>query len=177
MFRYQNFEINSDSLVDITNVFSIYTFGGVAGFSSYLSDIHSFSSELTYGRYTFSSLYNILGIVKAEPGIYDQYLNISPKKTANIYSIFRPLLEDFGYFGMIIWAFFLGFISNFVFYKAINGSMIAISLAISIYIYLMFSFIAPLTQFNSFLLSCFLGPIIIQLSKFQFTFKSRILKK
>jgi len=177
MFRYQNFEINSDSLVDITNVFNIYTFGGVAGFSSYLSDIHLFSSELTYGRYTFSSLYNILGIVKAEPGVYDQYLNVSPKQTANVYSIFRPLLEDFGYLGMIIWAFFLGFISNFIFYKAINDSMIAISLAISIYIYLMFSFIAPLTQFNSFLLSCFLGPVIIQLSKFQFTFRSKTLKK
>jgi hypothetical protein len=117
-------------------------------------------------------LYNILGIVKSEPGVYDQYLNVSPKQIANIYSIFRPLLENFGYLEMIIWAFFLGFISNFIFYKAINDSMIAIS----IYIYLMFSFIAPLTQFNSFLLSCFLGPVIIQLSKFQFTFRFNTFK-
>ena len=171
MFRYQNFEISSDNLVGTLNVFNIYTFGGVAGFSSYLSDIELFSSPLTYGRYTFSSLYNILGIAQSEPGIYNQYLNISPKETANIYSIFRPLLEDFGYLGMILWAFYLGIISNFIFYKSINGFITYTSFGISIYIYLMFSFIAPLTQFNSFLLSCFLGPAIIQLSKIKFTFK------
>lgn len=173
MFRHQNFEVNIDGLSDTDSALSIYTFGGTAGFSSYLSDLHLFSNELTYGRYTFSSLYNILGIAKAEPGIYDQYLNVSPTQTANVYSIFRPLLEDFGYFGMTTWALILGFIANIVYYKSINGSLVAVSLAISLYIYLMFSFIAPLTQFNSFLLSCVLGPVIIQLSTVHFTFKHK----
>ena len=164
-FRYQAFEYNSERVEFTKNTFNVYTFGGVSGFSTYLDEVHKSTNDLTYGRYTFSSLYNLLGIAKAETGIYDQYLNVSPTQTANIYSIFRPLLEDFGYLGMLIWALILGMIANFSFRYSLRGSLIGISMCVSIYIYLMFSFIAPLTQFNSFLLSCFLAPLIIQISK------------
>ncbi|UFH46684.1 oligosaccharide repeat unit polymerase [Flavobacterium galactosidilyticum] len=173
-FRHQSFEISGDKSNSTINSLNVYSFGGVAGFTSYLDDIHKSTNDLTYGRYTFSSLYNILGISKAEAGVYDQYLNVSPSQTANIYSIFRPLLEDFGYLGLIFWALMLGVISNFVFRYSLRGSLTSTSLCISLYIYLMFSFIAPLTQFNSFLLSCILPPFIIQISKFSFKFKRNI---
>lgn len=167
-FRYQAYEYNSERAEFTGNSFNVYTFGGVSGFSTYLDEVHRSTNDLTYGRYTFSSLYNLLGIAKAETGIYEQYLNVSPTNTANIYSIFRPLLEDFGYLGMLIWALILGMIANFSFRYSLRGSLIGISICVSLYIYLMFSFIAPLTQFNSYLLSCFLSPFIIQMSKFRF---------
>ena len=167
-FRYQNFSLSSDRMNSSNESFNVYTFGGISGFSTYLDKIYILDKPLTEGRYTFSSLYDMLGIAKAEKGIYDQYLKVSPNNTANIYSIFRPLMEDFGFFGMILWAFILGFIANLHFEKFLKGSLISVSISISIYIYLMFSFIAPLTQFNSFLLSCFLSPTIINLSKYKF---------
>lgn len=165
-FRYQAYEYNSERAEFTKNSFNVYTFGGVSGFSSYLDEVHKITNDLTYGRYTFSSLYSLLGIAKAETGIYEQYLNVSPTQTANIYSIFRPLLEDFGYLGMLIWALLLGMVANFSFRNSLSGSLIGISICVSIYIYLMFSFIAPLTQFNSYILSCFLSPFIIYISKF-----------
>lgn len=167
-FRYQAYEYDSDRVEFTKGSFNVYTFGGVSGFSTYLDQVHKSTNDLTYGRYTFSSLYNLLGIAKSETGIYEQYLNVSPTHTANIYSIFRPLLEDFGYLGMLIWALILGMIANFSFRYSLRGSLIGISICVSLYIYLMFSFIAPLTQFNSYLLSCFLSPLIIQISKFRF---------
>lgn len=170
-FRYQNFSMDSSRMDNTNESFSVYTFGGVSGFSTYLDTMYSSDNLLTGGRYTFSSMYDMLGIAKAETGVYDQYLKVSPKNTANIYSIFRPLMEDFGVFGMILWAFVLGVVANLNFEKSLKGSLIAVSLSISIYIYLMFSFIAPLTQFNSFLLSCFLSPAILYLSKYNISFK------
>lgn len=167
-FRYQSYEFDSDRAEFTKNSFNVYTFGGISGFSTYLDEVHTASNDLTYGRYTFSSLYSLLGIAKAETGIYEQYLNVSPTHTANIYSIFRPLLEDFGYLGMLIWALILGMIANFSFRHSLKGALIGTSICVSLYIYLMFSFIAPLTQFNSYLLSCFLSPFIIQMSKFRF---------
>ncbi|SNB32176.1 Probable transmembrane protein. O-Ag polymerase / Lipid A core - O-antigen ligase / O-Ag chain-length regulator family protein [Flavobacterium psychrophilum] len=165
-FRYQNFSTSSDRIESTNDSFNVYTFGGVAGFSNYIDNIYPLDKPLTLGRYTFSSLYNVLGIDKAETGIYDQYLKVSPNNTANIYSIFRPLIEDFGFLGFLIWAFVLGVVSNFCFEKSLKGSLVTLSMSISIYIYLMFSFIAPLTQFNSFILSCVLCPgILIYLSK------------
>ena len=139
-FRSQNFSMSDDKMSKTNETFYIYTFGGVSGFSTYLETIYSSDNLLTGGRYTFSSLYDLLGIAKAEAGVYDEYLKISPNNTANIYSIFRPLMEDFGFYGMVSWAFILGMISNFNFRKALNGSLISISISISIYIYLMFSF-------------------------------------
>lgn len=169
-FRYQAYDYNSERAEFTKNSFNVYTFGGVSGFSNYLDVVHKTTNDLTYGRYTFSSLYGLLGIAKTETGIYEQYLNVSPTQTANIYSIFRPLLEDFGFLGMLIWALLLGMIANFFFRYSLRGSLIGISVCISLYIYLMFSFIAPLTQFNSFILSCFLSPFIIYISKFRLKF-------
>lgn len=171
-FRYQNFEASSDRFESTSSSFSVYSFGGVSGFTTYLKDVHNTTNDLTYGRYTFSSLYNLLGIAKAETGIYDQYLNVSPTQTANVYSIFRPLLEDFGYLGMLIWALILGIAANFSFRYSLRGSLIGVSLCVSLYIYLMFSFIAPLTQFNSYLLSCLLSPLVIKIAEFRFNFSN-----
>ncbi len=172
-FRHQDFEVQSSNVDKNSSALNSYTFGGVSGFTTYLEEIYNPTNDLTYGRYTFSSLYNLLGIANAEPGVYDQYLKVSPTQSVNIYSIFRPLLEDFGLFGFLVWALILGLFSNVTFRYSLRGSLISISICISIYIYLMFSFIAPLTQFNSYIFSCFISPLIIHVSKFKLiTFNS-----
>ncbi|GAB3902920.1 hypothetical protein GCM10028826_01300 [Mucilaginibacter boryungensis] len=168
-FRQQNFEVNNSKIEDTSASFSVYAFGGVAGFAAYLNTIRPYSENLTYGRYTFSSLYDILGIARSEPGVYNQYLKVSPSLTGNIYSIFRPLMEDFGVVGLMIWALLLGLVSNYFFTNSLKGSLISISYCITLYTYMMFSFIAPLTQFNSFILSCFLSPLIIFIAKIKFS--------
>lgn len=168
-FRQQDFEVNASKAQESTTVLSIYAYGGVAGFTTYLKEIYPFQESITFGRYTFSSLYDMLGIAKAEPGIYDQYLSVSAQHSGNVYTIFRPLLEDFGYLGMSLWALLLGFFASRFFHSSTDrGSLVATSLCITIYTYLLFSFIAPLTQFNSFILSCFLCPFVIWFAKCDF---------
>lgn len=171
MMRYQTFDFNSENISKIYNSFIIYAFGGLGSFTYYLNTV--FSNEyLTLGRYTFSSLYQLLGIHGQEIGVYEQYLPMYASRTevTNVYTAFRPLLEDFGFLGASLFMYFLGFIFAWVYRKASIGKPYAIALIIPLYTFLLFSIIAPLTQFNSFLASILFPPIILKIlvnSKFQ----------
>jgi oligosaccharide repeat unit polymerase len=166
-FRYEDFQYSKTTFSQRTETFKVYTFGGISGFTTYLNEIYPEKVIHTYGKYSFGSLFALLGIGKKEVGNYSQFLNVSPKNVVNIYTIFRPFLDDFGMIGFVVIPIFLGFISYLIYYHAIKGNLISVSWIISIYSYLLFSFIAPLTQFNSFLLSLILSPLIISWSKYK----------
>lgn len=139
-----------------------YLFGGVSAFSSWF-DYSSDWNMPTFGRYSFSSLFDVLGIFPQAPGVYDEYVSISDNwETSNLFTAYRSFIDDFTFVGA---CFFYG-LAGFFIALAINflagGWVYFISLAIPFLSWLIFSPMFSLTYFNSFLISCFFPYFLIR---------------
>jgi len=142
-----------------------YLMGGVAALGYYI-DFYWDPNNLTWGRYTFSSLYNSLGIYEQAPGVYDQYALISTRgELTNVYSALRQFIEDFGVIFTMLIALGGGYVGGVAAYAAYaRGSTLAGAWLIALYSWALFSPLVSLTQFNSFLVSIVLAPLLIFLS-------------
>lgn len=162
MLRKQDFSFDISSV----EVFRQYLFGGISAFSTFLSKRELTEIEYGYGRYTFSALYDMLGISKNEFGVYLKYLRISSKEytlTTNIFTAFRQYIDDFGIFGSCIFMFIFGGISNYFYNFAIQGQIKAITVSIVLYTILFHSTMLSVTVHNSILLTLVLPNLLINL--------------
>lgn len=139
-----------------------YAFGAISGFSVYW-DQYSTDSDMTLGVYDFSSLVELLGIKKLPTGYYGEYASISRKHdvVTNIYTLFRPVVEDFGIVGGMGYMFLMGLIIFVAFRMAMRGSLAALAFVLTSYTMLMYSVFAPLTQQNTMLLSFVMPSFIL----------------
>jgi oligosaccharide repeat unit polymerase len=163
MLRSQNFSFDSEIIGQGLSSFKVYLFGGIAAFTTYLND-YKFG-ELGWGRYSFSSLYDLLGIHKNTIGIYTDYLRISSvdvTSDTNIFTAFRQFMDDFGIFGTIILMFFFGTICFVFFRKAIKGDVASIAFMIVFYTFIFHTPLLSITVHNSVLISAILPYFIIK---------------
>lgn len=153
LLRNENKKITTTSMVEILNSSRIYLFGGTSGFSYYCEHVWR-TKPLSYGRYTFSSLFSFVGLANQEVGVYDQYVPVSPcgEKT-NIFSAYRSFIEDFSMVGAIGIFCFLGWLFSLLLLKLKAGDLRYAAIFIPMVSFLMFSPMASLTYFNSFLMS------------------------
>jgi oligosaccharide repeat unit polymerase len=160
-YREQNFNIEFFNDRQL-KTYNSYAFGSISGFSVFW-DQYSLDTDLTLGLYSFSSLFELLGIKKLAAGFYDDYLFISNSgnEQTNVYTLFRSLIEDFSVPGAFIYMFILGVIFSYAFKYAIKGNMAALSLILISYTMIVYSVIAPLTQHNTILLSFVMPPLIL----------------
>ena len=94
----------------------IYGGSGLYNFNLYLHDFPG--RELQMGNSTFATLQNTLRALGIIGGTYDDTLAVDPMiihyssnwyaYASNVYSAMKPYLDDFGYFGMIIFPFIMG---------------------------------------------------------------------
>jgi oligosaccharide repeat unit polymerase len=167
MYREQNIEIGVDFL-RFLHVFNIYVFGGISAFSRFL-DTYSSASDMTLGLYSFSSLFQLLGISKLSFGYYDEYLAISNvySDTTNVYTMFRPLIEDFGFAGSHIYMFLLGLFSAKIYSMTMKGNLSALSVLCALYTLFVYSPIAPFTQHTSLFLCFIIPPVLIKFIQYK----------
>lgn len=91
---------SGDSDLNIIEYFGVYIFGGFAAFKNWL-DLN-FSNLLYFGDLNGTSFYSLktwisyLGIAKPPSNLHYEFISLSPNDTTNVYSLFRPLFEDFG---------------------------------------------------------------------------------
>lgn len=164
MLRSQNFSFDSAIFLQGIISFKSYLFGGIAGFTSYLNN-YSFD-ELGWGRFTFSSLYDLLGIHKNQMGIYTDYLRISSidiDLDTNIFTAFRQLMDDFGVLGTLFFMFFLGAISHYFFRKAVKGDIASISFLIVFYSFIFHTPLLAISVHTSVLISAIVPYLLIML--------------
>jgi oligosaccharide repeat unit polymerase len=129
-----------------------YLFGGVSAFSYYV-DYWMMDAQLSWGRFTFSSLYQALGLYVQEPGVYDQYAQISEGETSNIYTAFRSMIDDFDLIGGAVFCLLFGYGGGRVFLRSLHGDIQYFGPLIGIYSWTLFAPLFSLTYFNSFLVS------------------------
>jgi oligosaccharide repeat unit polymerase len=161
MLREQNFQFSFDDSEKF-RFFKIYAVGALSSFSVFF-DGYDFGNDLTYGRYTFASLFQMLGWHQFESfGFYDEYLVISDNGDyTNIYTILRSLVEDFGLIFTILISLILGGVLDVIYNCAIRRKLEYLAIIIGIYGYILYSPLAPLTQHNSIVVSWILSPLIL----------------
>ncbi len=113
---------------DITGALSIYGGSGLYNFNLWIEE---FSEPLMYGNSTFSTFLNTLDALFKPFGLnfshvsidrFDPFIEYTAANgyvySSNIYSALKPFVEDFGYFGVIIFPLIMGILYEFLFLKS-----------------------------------------------------------
>lgn len=153
LLREGFYDVSGSSIKRTLYMMRNYMFGGVSAFAYYCDHLWGYT-ELSLGKYTFSSLYSALGLGKQASGIYDSYVQIAPAgDITNIYTAFRSFIDDYTFGGSIIIFIVLGILSGIFYARLYYGNVLMIAILVPIFSFLLFSPFASLTYFNSFLMS------------------------
>jgi oligosaccharide repeat unit polymerase len=137
-----------------------YGFGGVSAFAYFIDHSVQWSS-FTGGRYSFASLFGALGLAEQAPGVYTEYVPITPDgDTVNIFTAYRSFIDDFTIVGAGAFYVVSGVAAGYGYQRFVGGSMALITFLIPLFSWLAFSPWYSLTYFNSFLASL-VGPYIL----------------
>ncbi|MDE6505000.1 MAG: oligosaccharide repeat unit polymerase [Clostridia bacterium] len=115
---------------DFTVSLSIYGGSGLNNFNIW---INNFDGQLKYGQSTFTQLITTIGAILKPFGIslqgsvnrIDPFIEYTSANgyfySSNIYTALKPFVEDFGYFGVIIFPFLIGLFYQWLYVKAIKN--------------------------------------------------------
>jgi oligosaccharide repeat unit polymerase len=155
--------------------FASYSFGHIYAFSdwfsSYIGNSSSssyLSEDISYGFYTFTSVFKLLGSNKETiMGTFGEYFNYKELLTTNIYTIYRGLILDFGLIGSLIYMIITGFFFHFTFYKMMMNNKPITSVAIFFIMigYFINSFFISLFMWNSVYITFALLFFVLLLNK------------
>jgi oligosaccharide repeat unit polymerase len=149
-------------LLDVVRV-KLYTsaFGHMTGFSRWLSDYWSNARfGPTLGAYTFGGPLDVMGIQKRLPGIFIDFVELAIGDTSNIYTAFRPLIQDFTLPGAIAMLTLVGFVGGIAFRLVAAGRWAAVPVLIGVYATIMWTPITWFWVYNS-LTAAVLGLCIV----------------
>ena len=125
-------------------------------FSAFTQWFHQYDAiNYKWGINTFAGPFELLGISNRVQGFYLDFIEVG-KSNINIYTAFRGLLEDFGFFGTSLFLFILGFISSIVFFRVKAGWIIGVPILALITGWIIFSPIISLFVNNSIIGGYFL---------------------
>ena len=147
-------ELSTRALTDISQKFVTYALGHHHCFDLWYSSYEL--SEHTYGAMTFMGVSNLLGITNRVSGIYTEFTQIGTNGfygISNVYTIFRPLIEDFGEPLTVVILFVFGFCSDKA-RKSINrrsATCFCQTFLVAVYIYVLWSFVASIYAYTSIL--------------------------
>lgn len=123
-----------------------WPFGSLAGFSVWF-DSRDFS-EPTFGYFFLTGVFDLAGIRARETGLFSDYVDIGNGDMANIFTLFRVIIDDFTYPGAALFMLVLGFISSLAVTITLRRSIFGIALLSVIYPLILFS---PIVGFYSYL--------------------------
>jgi oligosaccharide repeat unit polymerase len=87
-------------------------FGHMTVFSQWLSEFWHAPFDPSLGKVTFSGPLEMLGISQRIPGLFDSLIELVAGETSNIYTAFRPLIQDFTIPGALTILGLLGFVGG-----------------------------------------------------------------
>lgn len=76
---------------------------------------------MTMGFFTFMSFFQLAGDDRYVPmGTYDEFYTYGEFIKGNLFTAFRGLINDFGLFGSLVFAFFAGMFCNFIYWRLLS---------------------------------------------------------
>lgn len=147
-------EISERAIMDISQKFITYAFGQFHCFDTWFT-FHE-TSEYALGGKTFLGITNLIGLEERIQGVYQEYHQIGQNGyygIANIFTIFRSLIEDFGESGAYFVLLLLGAFSKYSFKNLICGKSIILNQVIitAVYAYLLWSFATSFFAYTSYI--------------------------
>jgi len=109
-----------NSEINLWSIINIYVFGGFAAFTLWLNN-----NFIIFGNLNGTSFYSLktwlsyTGIAKPPISLHYEFINIDSNNYTNVFSLFSPLIEDFGLFFLFFIIFLFSFISNKLYRKVI----------------------------------------------------------
>ena len=111
-------------------------------------------NSLKFGKITFMGIFNALGLVKRQLGLYRDFVyfgRLDKTMRSNVYSAFRLIIEDFGKVFGLVFLLIMGFISRtaITFIQQRKHVFICQCLLVAIYSYVFWSFATSIWVYTS----------------------------
>ena len=159
-------EVTEKTILEISEKFVSYAVGHMHNIDMWYTSYQP--TDLTWGSRTFLGISNILGIEERVQGIYPEFLNVGKNGffgISNTYTLFRPLVEDFGEVGAMVAMFIMGVIGNMSL-KAVIAHRATIFnqvILVALFAYLMWSFSASFYAYTTYLAMFVVAYILLHL--------------
>ncbi len=145
-----------------------YCFGAVPAFSAWLH--FGRAEEPTWGAYTFSGVFELLGIRRRQVGVYGDYLTLAGGEDTNIYTFLRGLIEDFTIAGACLFGIVLGIVAGSATRRQSTGHVLTLA---GYYAFILFSPIISLFAYNGLILAWAVSVLILGWPSHSRTFESQ----
>jgi oligosaccharide repeat unit polymerase len=117
--------LRSQEESNVLNDVYIYIFGGFSSFQKWFVDQNI--SNIIWGNldgqtfYTLKNWLSFTGLFSPPKSLHYEFVNIDNNSSTNVYSLFRPLIEDFGIIlsipVILLFSFFGSYVTRVVFIK------------------------------------------------------------
>lgn len=159
-------EVSEKTLQEISQKFMTYALGHFHCFDMWYTTHEP--ASYTLGTRTLMGISNVLGLEERMQGVYQEYYQIGKNGyhgISNIFTVFRPLIEDFGEAGACLFMFFTGFLSKLSLTNLIGRRNVFLNQVIitAAYAYLLWSFGASFFAYTSYVAMFFLAYILFRL--------------
>jgi len=128
----------------LTKKFLTYAFAHMTVFSQWLGEYMSQPFEPTLGSVTFAGPLELFGYQERIPGLFETVIQLLTGDTSNIYTAFRPLIQDFTIPGALVVLALLGFMGGIGFRFVAAGRWSGMPLLVAAYVTI---FWTPITWF------------------------------
>ena len=147
-------EVSQKTILEISEKFISYAVGHMHNVDFWFTSYQP--TELTWGSHTFLGISNLLGIEERVQGIYPEFNNVGKNGffgISNTYTIFRPLVEDFGEAGAMVAMFIMGVIANMSLKAVIahRSTILNQVVLVALFAFLMWSFSASFYAYTTYL--------------------------
>lgn len=119
-------------------------FGHMTVFSQWLGEYTHQAFDPSLGKVTFAGPLEMLGYSQRIPGLFDSIVELVAGETSNIYTAFRPLIQDFSIPGALAILTLLGFAGGAGFRLVASGKWSGVPLLLAAYVTI---FWTPITWF------------------------------
>jgi oligosaccharide repeat unit polymerase len=136
-------------------------FGHMTVFSQWLAEYMSSDFDPTLGKVTFAGPLEMLGLSERIPGLFDSLVNLVAGEASNIYTGFRPLIQDFGIPGALLILAGVGFVGGTGFRLVAKGSWSGVPLLLIAYVTILWSPITWFWIYNSLTVAVFTVGLLV----------------
>ncbi len=124
-------------------------FGHMTVFSQWLAEYWSAPFGPSFGTVTFSGPLELFGYSRRIPGLFEQIIELVVGEMSNIYTAFRPLIQDFTIPGALAILAALGFVGGLGFRLVARGQWSGLPLLLIAYVTTMWTPITWIWIYNS----------------------------
>ena len=152
-------------------------FGHMTVFSQWLAEYVHQPFDPSLGRVTLAGPLEMLGFSQRIPGLFDSLVELVAGETSNIYTAFRPLIQDFSIPGALAILTLLGFVGGVGFRLVAAGRWSAVPLLLAAYVTIFWTPITWFWIYNSLTATVVAVGLIVYFIRLWRGFRPRLLQR